>query len=333
MPRSLVQVRDTRGNLLEYHMDVESVACGDGKCEIVTVRIFWDALGRFEQYLLPAGGTLTKKDHQVFSNEDHQKLHAILSDPASSLQYVSMDQIIAPDQAIQDVDALTGATPLAQQDSVVAGAVYTTFTLWHWANGTIPRSAQALTEKTCSNDQLQSYLKAGTEPYQIFAIEQLAKRRVYDPNTLKTVTQQTQKGSASLVEPAIAYFKGMATDTQANVYYNAVATLFSSGSEQKRIRYLDSLAATTQPPPPGYFDRLSGMLSKLETYYEVHRLLNLLESRNPSSPEVTRQVMKLLDTPQFFVARRAYYYLKDQTLNEEQRQTVEAFRLKFQGRL
>jgi len=60
---------------------------------------------------------------------------------------------------------------------------------------------------------------------------------------------------------------------------------------------------------------------------------NLLEARKPSSPEVTRQVLLLLDRPQFFIARRAYYYLKDQTLNKEQRQNVEAFRLKFQDRL
>ena len=137
----------------------------------------------------------------------------------------------------------------------------------------------------------------------------------------------------ALVQPALAYFKGMGTDTQANVYYKAVAILFSSGPEQKRIRYLDSLAATTQPPPPGYFDQLSRILPELETYYEVHRLLNLLEARNPSSPEVTRQVLLLLDKAQFFIARRAYYFLKDQSLSQEQRQKLEAFRLKFQDRL
>ena len=49
--------------------------------------------------------------------------------------------------------------------------------------------------------------------------------------------------------------------------------------------------------------------------------------------EVTRQVLRLLDQPHFFVARRAYYYLKDQSLIADQRKRVEAFRGKFQDRL
>ncbi len=333
MSRSLMQVRDKRGHLLEYHMDVDSVACGDGVCEIITVRIYWDVLGYFKRYQLPAGGELTKKDHDVFSAADHKKLHAILSDSASSLQYVTMDQVTAPDQAIQETDAITGATPLAQQDSVVPGAVYTSFTLWHWTHGTAPKIIHTLTEKACSNEQLILYLDSGLENYQIFAIKMMTQRRLHEQAIQENVVRQTEQGSVVLVEPAIVYFKSMATDTEADVYYRAIERLFASGSEQKRIRYLDSLAATIQTPPAGYFDRLSGRLSELETYYEVHRLLNLLEARHPSSTEVTRQVLHLLDQPQFFIARRAYYYLKDQALGEDQRKRVENFRLKFQDRL
>ena len=335
MSRSLMQVLDVRGHQLEYTMDVDSVACGDGVCEIITVRLYWDTLGHFSRYVLPTGGALTKKDHEAFSAADHKKLHAILSDSASSLQYVTMDQVTAPDQAMQETDAITGATPLAQQDSVVPGAVYTSFTLWHWANGTAPTIIRTLTEKCCSNEQLILYLNTGLEKYQIFAIKQLITRQLHDQDILENVVRQTQQGSVSLVEPAIAYFKSMATDAEADVYYRAIERLFASGSEQKRIRYLDSLAVTSQAqaPPPDYFDRLSGRLSKLETYYEVHRLLNLLEARNPSSAEVTRQVLRLLNQPQFFIARRAYYYLKDRPLIAAQRQQMEAFHLKFQDRL
>jgi hypothetical protein len=270
---------------------------------------------------------------EVFSDADHKKLHSILSDTASSLQYINAAQIIAPDQAIQQVDAITSATSLSHQDSVVSGAVYTSFTLWHWANGAVPRVIHALTEKDISNDQLHVYLTEGLESYKIFAIKQFTARAIHDPTLLEKVIRQVQEGSVCLVKPAIAYFKSMATDTQADVYYHTMERLFLSGSEPKRILYINSLAATTQAPPAGYFDRLSSMLSTLETYYEVHRLLNLMEARNPSSSEVTRRVQRLLDHPRFFIARRAYYYLKDQSLTTDQRKRMEAFRLKFHDRL
>ena len=73
---------------------------------------------------------------------------------------------------MDQVDGLTSATSLSHQDSVVPGAVYTSFTLWHWANGQVRNAIQTLTAKSIGKDQLKAYLTQGPDVFRIFAIEQ-----------------------------------------------------------------------------------------------------------------------------------------------------------------
>ncbi len=333
MPCSLVQVHDARGYIQEYYLDVNSVTCGDGVCDIVMVRLYWDALGHYHCYRLPEGAALTKQGHEVFSAADHAKLHALLSDPYLSLKQVSIDQVIAPDKAMEDVDGITGATPLAHLDSVVPGAVYTTFTLWHWANGAAGKTIRTLTEQGCSREQLVHYLNHGTEAFFIWAAEQLTRRKISSPAILDITTRRLKQGSTTLVDPALLYLQSLSTDSHADPYHRTIESLFGSASEPKRIKYMESLAAARQPPPAGYHDRLSRHLATLDTYYEVHLLLCLMESQERSSPEVVRQTLPLLDGNEFFIARRAFRFLQNQDLTEPQQRKVEAFRLAHQDRL
>lgn len=333
MPCSLMQVNDARGTLQEYYLDVNSVTCGDGVCDIVTVRLYWDTLGHYRRYRLPEGAALTKQGHEVFSAADHAKLDALLADPYLSLKHVSIDQVVAPDKAIEDVDGITGATPLAHLDSVVPGAVYTTFTLWHWTNGPAGKTIRTLTEQGCSREQLVHYLNHGTEAFFIFAAEQLTQRKIFSPAILDITTRRLKEGSTALVDPALLYLLSLSTDNDVDPYYLTIESLFGSASEPKRIKYMESLAATVQQPSEQYYDRLSAHLTTLKTYYEVHLFLSLMEKRNPSSPEVVRHTLPLLDGSQFFIARRAFRHLQNQDLTEPQQRKVEAFRLAYQDRL
>ena len=132
MPREVVQVLDSKGNPSRYFMDVDSVVCADAMCEIVTVRIYFDALGNYERYELPSGGNLTKYGHKPFSPADHSKLHRVLSDPYSPLKSIRWDEITTPNSsavASDDVDGSSGATILSKRNVVVVGAAYTCCTL------------------------------------------------------------------------------------------------------------------------------------------------------------------------------------------------------------
>jgi hypothetical protein len=331
-PCALMQARDAQGFLQAYYMDVDSVTCGDGACEVIPVRLRWDALGTFHSYTLPAGGALTKQGHQEFSAADHDKLRSILADPYSPLMHVKIDQVTAPDQAVQEVDAVTGATPLAQQASVVPGAVYTSYTLWHWVNSPA-KTIRVLTERDCPDAQLARYLAVDTEAFVMFALEQLEKRKICDQPLLDTLMHRMRTGSDTLLDAALHYLQSPPAAQDPNRYYGAIESLFASAAEPKRIRYLESLLATPLPAPAGFYDRFSSHLTALETYYEVHLLLNLMAERNPGSEMVMRRALLLLDGKKFFIARRAYYALQDQTLTAPQRRHLEAFRQRYQDRL
>jgi hypothetical protein len=132
-----------------------------------------------------------------------------------------------------------------------------------------------------------------------------------------------------LMKLALPYME----EAPAEIYYASMEQLFPAGNIEQRVMYLNSLLDIPHDPPPGYLDRLSRQLSSLTSYYEVHLLLNLLESRNPSSAEVTKRAMPLLDNESFLVARRGYWFLREQQLSPDQQQKTDAFQRKYNDRL
>ena len=118
LPYSLVQVKDSNGAPLEYCLDVNSVVCGDDVCDIIKVRIYWNALGEYLRIEFPEGGRLTKKDHLSFTPSDYDKLNQILSDTDSALKTFNPDSL-AVENSAAGVDAVTRPTPLFYQTAVV----------------------------------------------------------------------------------------------------------------------------------------------------------------------------------------------------------------------
>lgn len=333
IPCSLVQVMGTGGCPQEYYMDVDSVYCADKVCEIITVRIYWDALGGYLRYELPEGGRLTKKAHTPFTPADYEKLQVILSDTGSPLKTFDPASVSAPGAVIGDVDAVTKPTPLFYQTSVVRGAIYTCYTLWHWANGGAVKEIRRLTSESCGYDQLMQYLNDGTAKYSTFAMEQFAERRVYDAKTVNTVVRRAIDGRAAVAQGAIQYLESSLKNGNSDIYYDAIGRLFAGGSREKRTLCLRSLAEVKQSGSSAFYDRLASLLPELESYFEVHLLLNLLEARNPGSAETLTQAGRVLQNDNFLIARRAYWFLEKQTLSEDLAKAVESFRVKYKDRL
>ncbi len=159
---NVVQVLDSRRNLRGYYMDVDSVVCADATCDVVTVRLHFDALGAYERYELPSGGNLTKAGDKPFSAADHQRLHQLLSDPHSAMKSVAWDQITVPTTADAGarLDGLSGATVLSKQNLVVAGAAYTCCTLWHWSHDEVVDVIRDMTSQASDQQDLLRYLKS-----------------------------------------------------------------------------------------------------------------------------------------------------------------------------
>ncbi len=332
-PSRLIQVQDDQGNPLRYHLDTDSVVCGDGQCEIIKVRICWDVLGDYMRYELPQGGNLTKMGHIPFSPQDHAKLHAILSDSGSPLAQYPVAQISAPADGVQAVDAVTHATPLFYQNTVVSGAVYTCYTLWHWANGAAARQIRSLTEAGCSSDELLRYISEGSDKLSVFGMEQLARRGNYERKSVDAVIARAERGAAQQAEAAAGYLESSLGKPDNGIYFSAMERLFAAADTPKRTLYLRSLTGVKAEPPAGFFDRLAGWLPRLDSYFEVHLLLTLLERRAPCSDESVRQALLVLDNNNFLIARRAFWYLEKHPLTSVQKGRVDDFRTRFEHRL
>jgi hypothetical protein len=141
------------------------------------------------------------------------------------------------------------------------------------------------------------------------------------------------EGRAVLARAAVRYLAAVADPAGAPFYYDGMSELFAKANRQKRTYYLSALAETELEAPDGFYNRLSRALPELGTYYEIHLLLELMEARNPDSAEVTAQAMKVLANDNFLIARRAFWFLEEQSLSPDQQHEVNAFRAKNKDRL
>jgi len=333
LPCTLIQVRDAQGAPVAYRMDVASVICGDGQCSIITVTLHWDALGNYDRYELPPRRHLTKKGHKRFTPEDYEQLHEILADRASILKQLERQHVSTPGKAAQDVDDVTGATPVSLSKAIVPGAVYTCYTLWHWVHGDVVREMKDLTARATTRKHLMRFLSDGSEALSIFAMDQFAERGVRDQAVADAVVERALANNATVAKAALRYLESTATEKEADIRYRAIEKLAPAADRRTRTLFLTALSRTPQPPPTGYYDRISKWLPTMQTYFEVHLLLELLEERSPESQEAVRQAMRVLENPNFLIARRAYWFLENKALADDQQQQVTAFGTKHEDRL
>ncbi|MDF7825315.1 hypothetical protein P4B35_14920 [Pontiellaceae bacterium B12227] len=331
IPVAIFQTLEPSGSIREYYIDTDSVICGDGQCEIITVRLVWDPLGEFLRYEFPMGGNLTKRGHEQFTQEDHKKMLSILQDPASLLRDVAAKDVVHPGvaQTGDEIDGTSGATLLSDKSAIVSGAVYTCYTLWHWAQSDIQSEIRSITGETIINGQLLTYLNDPDEVKNSFAIQQLSERGIRDDATRDAVYQLALNGSTEVAAQAISYFQSLGAED----YYQAVGELFAQASSKKQVLYLSSLISTELKAPDGFYDELSSMLPNLGSYYEVHLLLNLMSAHNQDSEIVITHVLTLLNNPSFLIGRRAYNFLKELPLTDSQAAQVEGFRTTYADRL
>lgn len=326
----VVQMIDAEGEPSRYFMDVGSVVCAEAKCEVVTVRIHFDALGNYERYELPSGGNLTKLGHKPFSPADHEKLHEILSDPYSPLKSIEWSQITVPKGSGPGAgdagfDAVSGATALSKRSMVVVGAAYTCCTLWHWSHGEAGKVMREMTVEASDKVDLLRYLKSERDAYAIFAIEQFRTRKLFDPESIGAVVDAVRRGSVRLVNPALSYLAEASSATGADHFFASSEDACLGLQPEKRVRFLETLREGNQKIPPACLARLSRWLARADSYYEVHLLLTLLEREQELSEESASGALSLLESTNALVVRRSYRYLTGRTLTPAQQAKLEAF--------
>lgn len=310
-------------------MDVDSVVCGDSQCKIDTVRIYWDELGFYNRYKLPPGIELEKAAGKPFSKTDFEKLHQILADRNSPLRDVDHNKIVEYQKTGDAVDGTTGATVLLHRESVVKGAAWTCYTLWHWTNGDIHSTIRQITANECDINDLQTYLLSSDTRCKAFAIKWIIKRKAYDTETIDVIINQLPTLNDELAGRMLKHLEGATAD----LYYKLMSKLLPSASTNRKILYLTSIKNTEHQPTTQNAEWLVQMLGSANDYQEVDLLFDIFSNWTNMSDEISQQAMLLLKSERFLIARRAYWHLNKQELSAAQKEQLEQFRKKHHASL
>lgn len=133
------QVVDSTGMPLYYYRSINQYPCTSEKvCRIMALNMYWDIYGNFLKIELPTNERLTKVNHKDFDISDYKKLHKILNNPNSELQWCNYNVLTSEECENQyHVDAISGATNTDIEFEYINGAIKTTYALWKIANGEI----------------------------------------------------------------------------------------------------------------------------------------------------------------------------------------------------
>ncbi len=324
---------DADGSPAGYQLTVQVNVCTDGLCRIVNVTLYWDALGYYERLECPADTPLTRKEHDPFTPEDYRKLDRILENRESILGRLAYTALVEeqPEQDAQaeTIDGWSGATPQTVADSVVEGAAFTTWTLWHWVNGEIVSHLRDSTVQRATPQFVRRLLRSEHQREVGFALRNLLNPERPDERLVDDVLHAMENTRHAVYVSLALEYLVETMDDEHRLHERLVASFRRLDDHTSRplLEYLAS-----QPDlPMETLESLSGVLEHLP-YFQVHRILLLLEKRECSA-EVEANIARLLGHENFFIARRAYEHLRKQDLGDGTERQLAAFRERYADRL
>jgi hypothetical protein len=171
-PNSIKICTNTSQIPFGYQASIDMPVCDDTLCANVVLMFYWDLAGNYRRFDTIPGKPLTKFDHKKFMSSDYLKLDQILKNRNSILRNLKKEELVDKTVKIKavTVDAVTGATQQTIKKSVVDGAVYSSFTLWHFVNGSIKDSMAAFTEGIYSELIARQMLLSDNYETQLFAL-------------------------------------------------------------------------------------------------------------------------------------------------------------------
>lgn len=180
---TLMLAQDSFRNPIYFMTNLKTPVCADGVCKLAYIKLYWDLLGNYIGYDQHPEFPLTKFDHDVFTHSDYQKLHSLLSDPYSTLERRKMEDLVVKKPIEDDlnkyVDGVSSATISEIKESVVDGALYTCYTLWHIANGELKQRISSEMSQFRKEYITQAFLYSDYKPYQAFILKKIDPSEFY----------------------------------------------------------------------------------------------------------------------------------------------------------
>ncbi|MRG47968.1 hypothetical protein GFS24_22800 [Chitinophaga sp. SYP-B3965] len=271
---SLKLALDDNGRPLYFFRNIYTPVCNTGECKPVYINFFWDLLGNYTRFTMPANEVLTKTDHREFQEKDYAKLQEIIAKETSIFSELKMeDLVVKGTEKISDsVDVKTGATLKTIKNEVIEGAVFTCYTLWHLAHGKTTDEIRSITETLADASLLHSFLQSNNHHYQYWAMDKVINAkghvtaayeadivRIIEGNNIFTARYALQKANSSffagrqlwLWETAdkavyplqMAIYKKMAGLVLTDAVALKVAKALTTGNQEQVKSKLEILAA------------------------------------------------------------------------------------------
>ena len=167
---------------LFYYSNIQTPVCIDALCKPLYIELYWDLVGQYVGYGVYPEQLLSKFDHEVFEQQDYLKLHQLLLNAHSILERRKLTDLydIGKTREKQitfkgkEVDGVSGATKKEVKSTVVEGALYSCYTLWHLAYGEAASKIKQQLPSIYSDSLAASFLQSDYEAYQMYALKQLS---------------------------------------------------------------------------------------------------------------------------------------------------------------
>ena len=158
---------------VQYSSIIATTVCDDGLCQTLELKMYWSLIGNYMSFDTIPGLPLTKFDHLPFAPKDYEKMHEILANKNSVLERKTLDELFDKDRirTSNTVDAVTGATAAAVKNAIVEGALYSSYALWHLANGDIKSEINENTKKIYTPELGELMLHSNDYQEQLFVLK------------------------------------------------------------------------------------------------------------------------------------------------------------------
>lgn len=321
---SLHKFIDVNSNQLTYKATVNSVFCSDNICKSVPIIMYWDELGEYEKFEQFEGKQLEKNAAELFTENDYLKLNKILSNKNSIFKNTTVAELSTETHGTEEeVDAVSGATQKIDENELIKGALWTSFTMWHWANGSL---SKIIRDDRANESTLNDFivgLKSENINEITWVIEQLKRKNIYNDTILNVVIGTESDKSTKVSRIFIDYLEN---STAEFYFYAIVKLLFESDTIDKAL-LVKSVAMTKYSLSISFIEKLSGLFTSKISYPIVNQLFLIIDKSTYQSPTIIDNAFLQLKN-NILNARRAYWFLKNQKLNPNQQKELVLFEMK-----
>lgn len=312
---SLFLFKDKDGLPDHYFQQYDTGVCFDNKCRPLSISIYWSVTGRYQGFELPKEEFLSKTDHEPFVPKEYELLNSLLANPDLPFADIEYHELMdQPSDAVESVDAVSGATSARVSNIVVKGAVYTTYKLWNIVYGPSQEFIAGHTESILTPQLIEKILMAPNQADKVWVLERLPENIEMTSLLLDAIETLIVHPNFHLAYTATHAIRAprLASEAIQNMLFKAYGKSNDPSVKSLIISKLGQapfLSTKVINDSRSYVEKLNGK--------ELGDLLKLYEKHKVKDDQILQAVEKLLSNENTFIVRQAQKFLRQIRLSNE----------------